>query len=136
MKRILTYFILSFALLFNGVLPAYSSVPTFSEEDKAALKELYGGDAKVLICTSFGFKYVSLDELEKEQGQGETSPQEHCPLCLLTANKNKSYEPSLETSSIEVELDSESCDFVIEDFCGNNQLSQIHKNSRAPPQFS
>ena len=76
------YSLLSIAIAFNAILPLFFSSKTFSDLDIDALKKLYGEDGQVLICTSFGYKYVGIDEIYDEQDSNQKHSS-NCPLCLL-----------------------------------------------------
>jgi len=85
-KRGIVYTML-LAFVFNLLLPFFASynlasVQAASGDDLSALI----GD-KILLCTSTGYKWVSLSELQGEEPLPETGKHYKCPLCYLHVDK-------------------------------------------------
>lgn len=78
----------------SAVLPAYAAVSIATDyKEKSELAAFYGEDAKILICTSEGFKYISIAELES--GNESHSGKVNCKLCLQGKIKDTAINPKL-----------------------------------------
>jgi len=75
------------AFVFNLLLPFFASYSLGSAQAASAddLSALIGD--KVLLCTSTGYKWVSLGEFLGEEQAPETSDHYKCPLCYLSVDK-------------------------------------------------
>jgi len=75
------------AFMFNLLLPFFASYNLGSAQAASAdnLSALIGD--KVLLCTSTGYKWVSLGELMGEEPAPESSEHYKCPLCYLSVDK-------------------------------------------------
>ena len=75
------------AFVFNLLLPFFASYSLNSAQAASAndLSALIGD--KVLLCTSTGYKWVSLSELQNEEPAPETGKHYKCPLCYLHVDK-------------------------------------------------
>jgi len=85
-KRGIVYTML-LAFVFNLLLPFFASYNLNSAQAASAddLSALIGD--KVLLCTSTGYKWVSLSELQDEEPVPETGKHYKCPLCYLHVDK-------------------------------------------------
>jgi len=85
-KRGIVYTML-LAFVFNLLLPFFASY-SLSSAQAASVNDLSAliGD-KVLLCTSTGYKWVSLSELQNEEPAPETGKHYKCPLCYLHVDK-------------------------------------------------
>jgi len=85
-KRGIVYTML-LAFAFNLLLPFFASY-NLSSAQAASVNDLSAliGD-KVLLCTSTGYKWVSLSELQAEKPVPETGKHYKCPLCYLHVDK-------------------------------------------------
>lgn len=85
-KRGIVYTML-LAFAFNLLLPFFASY-SLNSAQAASENELSGliGD-KVLLCTSTGYKWVSLSEFQDEEPAPETGKHYKCPLCYLHVAK-------------------------------------------------
>ena len=95
--------LLVIALFFNAFSPFSVVLNQFWQDDTSAIETLFGD--KILICTPFGYKYVSLDELdETDMGHDEIpDTNSHCSLCMITMDHEKLYLVDF-TSLIELEI--------------------------------
>ena len=102
-KRGIVYTML-LAFVFNLLLPFFASYSLNSAQAASAndLSALIGD--KVLLCTSTGYKWVSLSELQNEEPAPETGKHYKCPLCYLHVDKPETipsdYSMLLSVSSI------------------------------------
>ena len=85
-KRGIVYTML-LAFVFNLLLPFFASYSLSSAQAASAndLSALIGD--KVLICTSTGYKWVSLSEWQDEEPASEAGKHYKCPLCYLHVDK-------------------------------------------------
>lgn len=56
-------------------------------------QELFSG--KILICTSSGYKYVSLEDFKNGNLPDESDPRPHCPLCAIAATSAYLFIPEI-----------------------------------------
>ena len=75
------------AFVFNLLLPFFASY-SLSSAQAASVNDLSAliGD-KVLICTSTGYKWVTLSEWQDEEPAPESGKHYKCPLCYLHVDK-------------------------------------------------
>ena len=85
-KRSIVYTML-LAFVFNLLLPFFASY-SLSSAQAASVDDLSAliGD-KVLICTSSGYKWVTLSEWQYEEPAPESGKHYKCPLCYLHVDK-------------------------------------------------
>ena len=85
-KRGIVYTML-LAFVFNLLLPFFATYSLGSAQAASAddLSALIGD--KVLLCTSTGYKWVSLSEIQGEVPAPETGEHYKCPLCYLNLDK-------------------------------------------------
>ena len=85
-KRGIVYTML-LAFVFNLLLPFFATYSLGSAQAASAddLSALIGD--KVLLCTSTGYKWVSLNEFQGEEPAPETGEHYKCPLCYLGIDK-------------------------------------------------
>lgn len=69
-------------LFFNAIAPLSVVAKEFSSSSDTEIEALYGD--KILICTPAGFKYISIDELNDLESNGQNTDQSHCPLCQIS----------------------------------------------------
>lgn len=139
--KIITYFILSLVLALNTALPAFTSFDNFfkanSEEEIATLEKLYGKQGKILICTSYGFKYVTIEELQNGDSNGSPHNDEsHCPLCIITAANNKTAPSSQATIDVPFNPEYKALSFYSKEAIIHSYENSFYKSSRAPPKLS
>lgn len=70
-------------LILNAFAPLSVVAKEFSSAKEVGIEALYGDN--ILICTPTGFKYISIDELNDMEKNGQSSDQSHCPLCQISA---------------------------------------------------
>ena len=85
-KRGIVYTML-LAFVFNLLLPFFATY-NLNIAQAAIVDDLSAliGD-KVLLCTSTGYKWVSLTELQDQESAPETGAHYKCPLCYLNVDK-------------------------------------------------
>jgi len=85
-KRSIVYIML-LAFVFNLLLPFFASY-NLNSAQAASVDDLSAliGD-KVLICTSTGYKWVTLSEWQDEEPVPESGKHYKCPLCFLHVDK-------------------------------------------------
>jgi hypothetical protein len=85
-KRSIVYTML-LAFVFNLLLPFFASYSLSSAQAASVndLSALIGN--KVLICTSTGYKWVTLSEWKDEEPAPESGKHYKCPLCYLHVDK-------------------------------------------------
>jgi len=85
-KRSIVYIML-LAFVFNLLLPFFASY-NLNSAQAASVDDLSAliGD-KVLICTSTGYKWVTLSEWQDEEPASEGGKHYKCPLCFLHVDK-------------------------------------------------
>jgi hypothetical protein len=85
-KRSIVYTML-LAFVFNLLLPFFASY-SLNSAQAASVNDLSAliGD-KVLICTSTGYKWVTLSEWQDEEPAPESGKHYKCPLCYLHVDK-------------------------------------------------
>jgi hypothetical protein len=82
------------AFLMNVMLPFFAVYDVgqamASEAEKSSIEEMSSvfGD-KILICTSDGFKLVSIEDLQSGKEQPTPHPQYKCVLCYVAAHGTK-----------------------------------------------
>jgi len=76
------------AFVFNLVLPLFvsSGINLAQASEPDSLAALIGN--KVLLCTTEGYKWVSLDTLSEQSPAPESSGHYKCPLCFLQIDKS------------------------------------------------
>jgi len=79
------------AFVINGLLPFFAvyTVPSAYADDQANFSSLFGG--KILLCTSTGYKWVTWDELQREDHRPAPSKHFKCPLCFASAYGSKDF---------------------------------------------
>lgn len=134
MKKSITYLFLILALLINAILPAFLAHDNFRNADTKALEELSGKDGKVLICTSYGYKYVSIAELE-EENKKPSNNKPSCPICVLASSNTKAFTPHIAELDLQYSRIELISFFIFNDEIKiDNNIS--YKSPRAPPVFS
>ncbi len=89
---------------------------------------------KILICTSTGYKYISIEKLSRNESDEQNTPKQHCPLCIIQTNN---FEPSLSSTAL-IEFSQFLFSTV---YLHNNDTVKIqnerkyHHSVRAPPYF-
>lgn len=120
------------AVFLNAIAPLSIAVNQSANANETALEQLLGD--KILICTPFGFKYVSLDELSKSQrGDGDASLT-HCPLCQISTHVNALYIVDL-TTLFEIEIKTADNQFYTTLQSQKTKTNHNDANPRAPPTF-
>ena len=135
MRHKYIYLILSIALLLNAIFPTFMSFNSFAgSADVAALERLYGEKDKILICTSYGYKYVNIEDIKKEQEKPHNKDS-HCPICVIASASAKLLIP--EFNSIDFEYsNAELFEFPYFREINISEYNQSYNSSRAPPQIS
>lgn len=120
-------------LLIGAVLPAYAAISLADDyQENFELAEFYGADSKILICTSDGFKFVSVAELK----EGKELPNKtHCKLCLASSVQDK-YEIARLTYLQNVQQDVLEIKQSITESDVAYTAPTSQKHSRAPPKSS
>jgi hypothetical protein len=134
-KRNFTYLAIAIIFSVTNLLPFFVSISDYSAKaDIESLKELYGEDGKVLICTKYGFKYISINDLQTQKDNN--SETDHCPLCVVSTAKYKLGSQSDDYLEILLSLNLQNYKYPIENelFFHLSYYSQV--NSRAPPKIS
>lgn len=70
------------ALLINAFAPLSVAFSNPAAENTNQLEQLFG--EKVIICTPFGYKYISLDELQDNQNSSDNEQVLHCAFCSIS----------------------------------------------------
>ena len=132
MKNKMLHLVMVIALALNAVLPAYAAISIQSHNnEQLEYAAFYGEDAKLLICTSEGFKYVSVSEITDE----EPMPKLHCKSCLAGAAQD--IAAGADTPKIMYELAPlELVNFVAGDDEDLGASEKSQNLSRAPPAIS
>jgi hypothetical protein len=133
-KKKLTHLILAFALVFNAVMPAYAAISIVSHNlEQAEFAEFYGEEAKLLICTSDGFKYVSIADIKS--GKVGVANKLHCKLCLASIGQDKVQNADIAILDLRAHSVA-SEELLLLDSTSFSQTSKAQNHSRAPPQNS
>ncbi len=91
-QKILINFALTIAFLFNAILPLLLIFDRPTSPDSDALAQIFND--KILICTSSGYKYISIRDLEKgDLSAGKDNFSSHCVLCLIELAAADLYVP-------------------------------------------
>lgn len=135
MKKKLIHLTLALLLAFNAVLPAYASISIISHNlEQAQIAEFYGVDAKILICTADGFKYVSVADIQSGK-VSQDSNKLHCKLCLASIAQDKAHDSELADLTAHVQkITRERLPLIAVDSFPQEVKEQNH--SRAPPKIS
>lgn len=96
-------FLLVMALFINAFAPFSVVLNQFRHNDDSSIEALFGD--KILICTPFGYKYISIDELDEMDIDKNNTPNanSHCSLCLITTDDEKTFLFEFKTL-IEIEI--------------------------------
>ena len=86
-------FLLIIALLFNAIFPLLTALNNYSESKLSGIDELFSD--RILICTSSGFKYISLKDYEEGNFPDDNDPRPHCPLCTINAAITDKFLPTI-----------------------------------------
>ena len=116
----------------NGIAPLSVVAKEFYASDDATAESLFGD--KIFICTPSCFKYISIDELHERQKNGQDEPQNHCPLCQISALEHLLFAIHLNDT---VEFPHHR---FTDSFDGSNHTQKPKQlfnaaNPRAPPSF-
>ena len=90
-KRSIVYTML-LAFVFNLLLPFFATYSLPAQADQQVSLASLLGD-KILICTTEGYKWVSLAELQDEEPVPVVDEHYKCPLCFLQVDKPLSLTP-------------------------------------------
>ncbi|MCC3861288.1 hypothetical protein LJF33_08735 [Emcibacteraceae bacterium Y4] len=118
------------AVFINAIAPLSTvfAKSSFSEEDE--LSSLFGD--KILICTPFGYKYVSFDELDDMDTSDQEDSASHCSLCQINTDEDKPYLADIK-SVMAIEIHQAKSHFIVQ----HNILKSNRRFSpsipRAPP---
>lgn len=126
-------FVVAFALMFGAVVPAFAAIKIASDyNENLALAELLGGDAKILICTADGFKYVSIADIQSGKEQPK---KQHCKLCFASVVHEKFVVANAAFPEFELqEIELKTLAIANEDNVRSSLIRGRH--SRAPPLVS
>ncbi len=117
-------------IFLNAIAPLSVIAHEVSNAEGSAREELFGD--KILICTPMGFKYISIEELNERQSNGQDGQPYHCPLCLINVAAHILIAVDLSTI---FEIENQSSDiqiYDIEQWLISTSFSSAAK-PRAPP---
>ncbi|PIR39825.1 MAG: hypothetical protein COV35_00570 [Alphaproteobacteria bacterium CG11_big_fil_rev_8_21_14_0_20_39_49] len=125
------------AFLMNVMLPFFAVYDMqhamAAEAEKSSIDSMSSlfGD-KILICTSDGFKLVSLEDLQNGKERPTPHPEYKCALCYVAANGIKHVVPAQEVAL----LYQQSIQYISYSFRNDAEISAISTRgfqTRAPP---
>ncbi len=117
-------------VFFNAIAPLSVIAHEVPSAESSATETLFGD--KILICTPMGFKYISIEELNERQNNGQDGKPNHCPLCLINVASYILIAVDLGTI-FEIEYQtSDNQNYVIEKSLTSKSFSSVVK-PRAPP---
>lgn len=79
--RIKINIFVAMVIFLNAIAPLSVIAHEVPNDESLATEALFGD--KILICTPMGFKYISIEELNERQNNGQDGQPYHCPLCLI-----------------------------------------------------
>jgi hypothetical protein len=143
-KRFISYLTV-LAFLINAFVPFFAiyNIPQASaatQEQTQDKENSFFGD-KILICTSAGFKWVSLDDLEsfqdlEQQDDAPHSSSFECPLCYVAAHGLKDLLLNTDTTSMFFSADLSAELLKPADDILRAHFYRYTYQSRAPPTLS
>lgn len=82
---------LTLVFILNALPPLSFLLKQDILSDASVVQELFSG--KILICTSSGYKYVSLEDFKNGNLPDKGDQKPHCPLCLINGTSAFLYIP-------------------------------------------
>lgn len=95
------------AMVMNSSLSFFSpySVPSANANEQESVSSVFGD--KILICTKYGFKWVSSQELEKEKHKQKNNDHYKCATCYVVAYEIKDFLPYTYKINLPILLENE-----------------------------
>ena len=90
--------LLTLALLFNAMSPLLFAFNVSPASTDSAAESMFGD--KILICTSTGFKYVSIEDFRNGSLPDQKNALPHCSLCIINSLLAHNFIPAVITSDL------------------------------------
>ena len=127
-------FLMNVMLPFFAVYDIQQAMAAEAEQSSAnEMSSVFGN--KILICTSDGFKLVSIEDLQNGKEQPTPHPEYKCALCYVTAHGTKHTLPVQEVALIY----HQGVQYLSYSFIDDTAVSSLSTRgfqTRAPPQIA
>lgn len=119
-------------VLINAFAPLSVVAKEMFLSDDTSVEALFG--EKILICTPYGFKYISIDTLNDHKKGDQQEPSSHCPLCQISVLSSILYQVDFSRYFEFEDREKDKSIFVATPFLKSMSLFKA-ANPRAPPVF-